>query len=95
MEDKITEKYCELCEEKASNVCFDCSLYLCDSCFTFIHKKKEKTGHKKEEIDPFISFDIRCPFHPKIPMNLFCIEDKSKYIYIIFKYRTYMLIMLI
>ena len=82
MEDKIAEKNCELCEEKASNICFDCSLYLCDSCFTFLHKKKAKIGHKKEEIDPFIFLDIRCPLHPKIPMSLFCAEEKSKYIYI-------------
>ena len=76
------EKKCELCEEKATSICFDCSFYLCDSCFTFIHEKKAKAGHKKEDINPYISLDIKCPLHPKIPMSLFCVEEKSKYIYI-------------
>ena len=80
--DDNREKKCELCEEKATSICFDCSFYLCDSCFTFIHEKKHKVGHKKEDINPFISLDIKCPLHPKIPMSLFCLEEKSKYIYI-------------
>ena len=37
---------------------------------------------KEEEIDPFISIDIKCQEHPKIPMNLFCLKEKS-IIYII------------
>ena len=80
--DDNREKKCELCEEKAISICFDCSFYLCDSCFTFIHEKKAKAGHKKEDINPYISLDIKCPLQPKIPMSLFCVEEKSKYIYI-------------
>ena len=80
--DDNREKKCELCEEKATSICFDCSFYLCDSCFTFIHEKKAKVGHKKEDINPYISLDIKCPLHPKIPMSLFCVEEKSKYIHI-------------
>ena len=45
------EKKCGLCEEKATNICFDCSFYLCDSCFTFIHEKDSKAGHTKEDIE--------------------------------------------
>lgn len=77
MEEK-DEKKCELCEEKATNICFDCSFFLCDSCFNFLHEKQSKKEHKKEDIDPFISMEIKCPLHPKIPMNLFCTEEKGK-----------------
>jgi len=76
MDDKIQEKLCELCKEKATNVCYDCSFYLCDSCFKFLHNKKANMGHKKEEIDPFVSIDIKCKKHPKNEMNLFCANEK-------------------
>ena len=79
MEDnKAKEKICELCKELATNICFDCNFYLCDSCFKFLHNKKANSGHKKEAINPFISMDIKCPEHPKVPINLFCLEEKSK-----------------
>ena len=81
-EEEILVKNCELCQEAATNICFDCSFYLCDSCFEFLHEKKLNLEHKKEEIDPFISIDIKCQEHPKIPMNLFCLKEKS-IIYII------------
>jgi len=77
-EEKINVKNCELCQEIATNICFDCSFYLCDSCFQFLHEKKANKDHEKEEIDDFIPIDIKCPEHPKIPMNLFCIKEKSK-----------------
>ena len=76
------EKKCELCKENATNICFNCSFYLCDSCFKYLHEKKENIGHKKENIDPFISLDIKCPKHNKVPMNLFCIDEKSNYLII-------------
>ena len=78
MEEKLEEQKCEICKEKATNICFECSYYLCDDCFEFIHKKNANSEHKKEEIDPLSPFDIRCPEHPKISMNLFCKEEKSK-----------------
>ena len=77
-EEEIKNKKCNLCQEIATNICFDCSFYLCDSCFQFLHEKKVNKDHKKEEIDNFISIDIKCPEHPKIPMNLFCMKEKSK-----------------
>ena len=77
-ENKINDKKCELCKEPATNICYDCCLYLCHSCFTFLHEKTTNLFHKKEEIDPFISIDIKCPEHPNVPMNLFCSEEKSK-----------------
>ena len=79
----INDKNCELCKELASNICYECCLYLCDSCFSFLHEKKANLFHKKEEIDPLISIDIKCPEHPNVPMNLFCSKEKSN-IYIIY-----------
>ena len=78
MNSEINQKKCELCKENATNICFICSFYLCDSCFKFLHEKKENLGHKKGNIDPFISLDIKCPEHSKVPMNLFCIDEISK-----------------
>lgn len=80
----MAEKICEICKEKATSICFDCSFYLCDDCFQFIHAKNANSEHKKEDKDPLISFDIRCPDHPKIPLSLFCTEEKSKIIYFIY-----------
>ena len=77
-EPKKEEKECELCKNIATNVCFECLFYLCDSCFKYLHEKKVNAGHKKEDIDPFVSVIIKCPDHPKMPMNLFCKDDKSK-----------------
>lgn len=89
MADKIKEKNCELCNEKATNICFDCFFYLCDSCFNFLHEKKANSGHKKENIDYSIPIDIKCQTHPKVPMNLFCAEEKGK---IIIYYLLYIII---
>ena len=82
IEEKSANKKCELCKENATNICFDCSFYLCDNCFEFLHKKKANSEHKKEEIEPYISIDFNCLEHPKVPMNLFCIKEKSN-IYIL------------
>ena len=85
MEEKLVEQKCDICKEKATKICFDCSYYLCDDCFEFIHKKDANSEHKKEEINPFSPFDIRCPEHPKFSMSLFCKEEKSNlYIYLNF-----------
>ena len=77
-EGKKEEKKCELCKNNATNVCFDCLFYLCDSCSKYLHGKKVNASHKKDDIDPFISIDIKCPDHPKMPMNIFCLDDKGK-----------------
>ena len=52
MEEQLGEQKCEICKEIATNMCFECSYYLCDDCFEFIHKKNANSEHKKEEIDP-------------------------------------------
>jgi hypothetical protein len=78
MEDMNEERKCELCQEKATILCFDCSFYLCGICSKFLHDKKANQEHKKEDIDPFVSIDIKCSIHPKYHMNLFCVNEKSK-----------------
>ena len=75
---KANFKKCEICEEEAKNLCFQCNMYLCEACFKFIHDKKSKSQHKKEKIDYFVSFDIKCPTHPEDRINLFCVDDKGK-----------------
>ena len=78
MEQIADRKKCDICKNNATIICYDCSFYLCDTCFEFIHKNNVNSEHKNEPIEPFISFDIRCPEHPKIPMSLFCVNEKSK-----------------
>ena len=88
-EEKIKlEKECEICNEKATKMCFDCSSIFCDSCLEFVHDKKVNSKHKIEEIEFFIFMDIKCPEHPKIPMNLFCVDEKSKKLIYFFIYRN-------
>ena len=71
-------KKCEICELYATSLCFKCLSYFCDSCFKFVHDKKNNSQHKKESIDPFVPIDLKCPDHSKSPVNLFCIDDKGK-----------------
>jgi len=80
----IEEKKCELCKDKATTICFDCSFYLCDSCSKFLHEKKVNSSHIKEDIDPLISMDIKCPKHPKNQINVLCITEKSNILFIIY-----------
>ena len=72
------QKLCELCSELAKNLCLKCNSYFCDSCFKFVHDKKNNITHKKENIDPFAPIDTKCPFHSNIPINLFCVDEKGK-----------------
>ena len=81
--DKIQNniRKCDICGEQASCLCFQCIMYFCDSCFKMIHDKQINKDHKKEKIDYFVPIDIKCPEHPKIPINLFCLDDKGKNIF--------------
>ena len=72
--------FCEICKEDAKNLCLKCISYYCDSCYKFVHDKKANIEHKKEKIDYFVPFDTKCPDHPKNPINLFCIDEKGKFI---------------
>ena len=75
---KYNEKTCDLCGELAKSLCLKCNSYFCDSCYKFVHEKKKNNNHQKEDIDPFVPFDTKCPEHPNVPVNLFCIDDKGK-----------------
>ena len=71
-------KKCDLCESQATTLCFDCFCnYFCDSCYKYIHDKKENSNHKKENIDYTLPIDTRCPEHPKNSLNLFCLDEKG------------------
>jgi len=70
-------KQCEICEIEATNLCLECSNYYCDACYKYVHDKKAKKNHKKEKIDFFAPIDTKCIEHPKILMNLFCIDEKG------------------
>ena len=80
---KYKEKLCEICDEVAKSLCLKCNSYFCDSCYKFVHGKEKNKNHKKEDIDPFIPLNTKCPEHPNIPLNLFCVDDKGKKIIII------------
>ena len=44
MEQKKDEKKCDICKNNATTICYDCSFYLCNSCFEFIHQKNRNLG---------------------------------------------------
>ena len=71
-------KKCDLCRKNANCVCFECVQYFCEQCYKIIHDIKKDSQHKKESIDFFVPIDIKCPYHPKNPLNLFCINEKGK-----------------
>ena len=75
-------KPCNICENDATCLCFDCLNYFCESCYKLIHDKKKKE-HKKEKADPFVPIEIKCPEHPNGIMDFFCVKEKGKLLYII------------
>ena len=77
-------KKCEIYESYAATLCFECISYFCDPCYKFVHDKKNNSKHKKESIDPFVPIDTKCPKHSKIPVNLFCVDENGKNLYIYF-----------
>jgi len=79
--EKTTEilKECDICEEPATILCFQCRQYFCENCFKFIHDKKKNSQHQNEIIDPFIPIELRCPEHPGNLLNLFCLDENGKY----------------
>ena len=77
-------KPCNICENDATCLCYDCLNYFCDSCFKLIHDKK-KSPHKKEKADPYVPIDIKCPEHPNGIMDFFCINEKGN-LFILIKF---------
>ena len=82
----MENKNCEICESLATNLCFKCLAYYCDSCYNLVHKKKENGGqHEKDNLNNnVIQIEIKCPEHKKYPQELFCIDEKSNFIFIYF-----------
>ena len=70
-------KKCEICNSNATCLCFQCNNYFCDNCYKVRHDIKKNPQHKKENIDPFVPIDIKCPEHPMDRMNLFCLDEKG------------------
>ena len=70
-------KKCDICATFAKNLCLECLNYYCDSCYKFVHDKENNSKHKKDQIDPYVPIDIKCPLHSRSPLNLYCIEDKG------------------
>ena len=68
---------CELCGEISKSLCLKCNCYFCEVCYKFVHEKKKNIGHKKEDVDPFVPIETKCPIHPDVPINLFCITEKE------------------
>ena len=71
-------KKCDICENDASSLCFECMMYFCDACFKLIHDKKKSNNHKKEKLDYFVPINLKCHYHPKNIINLFFIDEKGK-----------------
>ena len=68
---------CGICKELGSNICLECMNYYCESCFKYVHDKKENSNHLKEKIDYFAPINVTCPLHQKYPLDYFCIDEKG------------------
>ena len=77
MEKNKNIKECDICGVNATCLCFNCLKYFCESCYKFIHDKQKNCNHKKEQIDPYVPIDLKCPEHPINPITLFCLDDKG------------------
>ena len=79
---KTENKNCDMCGENANSLCFKCQMYLCDYCFKTIHSMKLSSQHKFEKIDYYVPIDLKCPEHPDVPYNLFCVDEKGNLLFI-------------
>ena len=77
MEIKPIIKKCDICQKDSTSICFQCMHYFCDSCFKLSHNEETKKIHKKEKIDYYVPIETRCPEHPNVALNLFCINEKG------------------
>ena len=74
---------CEVCGNEANSICYECYMYFCDSCYKIAHSKKQDNKHKKEKIDYFVPIETKCLEHHKVPINLFCLDEKGNYLLLI------------
>ena len=100
MEDYETQiKKCDVCDSNATCLCFKCILYFCESCFKFVHEKKKNISHKKDALDLYIPYNLKCKIHPLNPISLFCLEEKGNCIkntfYFIIIYLIYRIMLFI
>ncbi len=70
-------KECEICDKKATALCYKCSSYFCEDCYKYIHNNKKRNNHQKEKVNLFIPIDTKCPEHDTSPMNLFCVDENG------------------
>ena len=77
MEESFKTYLCDLCKIPAGYFCYNCSFYLCYSCSEFLHEKKINSNHTEEKTNEIIPINTKCKRHPKIPLSLFDIEEKS------------------
>ena len=73
-----SQKLCDICKSKATILCLECICnYYCDNCYKLIHSIKINSNHKKEDVNCYIPIETRCPEHPKVELNLFCLDEKG------------------
>ena len=77
MEKNKNIKECDICGANATCLCFNCIQYFCESCYKYVHDKQKNSIHKKEQIDPYVPIDLKCPEHPINPLVLFCLDEKG------------------
>ena len=77
-ESKKQSQNCEICGENATNICLDCLNYFCKKCSNFVHSNNLNKDHKIEKIDFYVKLHTKCKIHPKFPINIFCLDEKSK-----------------
>ena len=75
---------CQICGEVAINICFECVMYLCDSCFKLIHDKTK--NHKKESIDYFVPFSLNVQNTLKIELIFFVQMRKVNLFFYLYLY---------
>lgn len=78
MENYKGNKKCDICNSDSTCVCFICLSYFCESCFKFIHDKEKNSSHKKEDIDPYITYNFKCRTHQLSQITLYCVDEKGK-----------------
>ena len=71
-------KHCDMCRFiEECCLCPQCFSYYCEGCFKQVHGITENKDHKKELIDNNVPIDTHCPEHGRIPINLFCLDEKG------------------
>ena len=87
MEVQKNIKHCEICKVKdATTLCLDCHSNFYETCFKYVHDIKKNSSHIKEKNDLFVPIDTICPDHERVPIDLFCIDEKGNIILLIISF---------